>query len=130
MALNETAAGPRNRVPIVSLLLRCLTGLEQIPNTFARTAAGLQQQSSTVGEISGAPKTKMQDTRAMTMTTAIARHAKLALALALALLVTADSVRSDRCSPRPTLIFSGVTYGCEHLPRSEEGQGVLHWVRI
>ena len=66
----------------------------------------------------------------MTMTTAIARHAKLALALALALLATADSVRSDRCTPRPTLIFSGVTYGCEHLPRSEEGQGVLHWVRI
>lgn len=66
----------------------------------------------------------------MTMPTAIARHAKLALALALALLATADSVRSDRCPPRPTLIFSGVTYGCEYLARSQEGRGVLHWVRI
>lgn len=58
------------------------------------------------------------------------RYAKPALALALALLAAADSVHAERCTPQPRAIFSGITYGCEHLNRTEEGQGFLHWVRI
>lgn len=61
---------------------------------------------------------------------AVVRYAKLALAFLLALLATSDSVRSERCAPEPRAIFQGVTYGCERLERTEQGQGLLHWVRI
>lgn len=30
----------------------------------------------------------------------------------------------------PTLIFQGVTYGCERLEADQEGSGLLHWVRV
>jgi len=30
----------------------------------------------------------------------------------------------------PTVIFEGITYGCEQLAASEEGSGLLHWLRI
>ena len=36
----------------------------------------------------------------------------------------------ERCAPQPRAIFSGVTYGCERLERTEHGHGVLHWVRV
>lgn len=64
------------------------------------------------------------------MVMTFAKSLLLKLALALALLATPHSVRSDRCASQPRLIFSGVTYGCERLERSDEGQGVLHWVRV
>ena len=40
-----------------------------------------------------------------------------------------QSIRSGAC-PQPRSIFSGITYGCELLERSEEGHGILHWVRV
>jgi hypothetical protein len=58
------------------------------------------------------------------------RYAKVALAIALALFASADSVYSRRCAPEPRTVFSGITYGCELLERSEEGHGILHWVRV
>ena len=30
----------------------------------------------------------------------------------------------------PTLIFQGVTYGCERLESDEQGSGLVHWVRV
>ena len=34
-------------------------------------------------------------------------------------------------SPRqPAEIFAGVTYGCERLPVTQEGGGLVHWVRV
>jgi phosphodiester glycosidase len=72
----------------------------------------------------------MQDFAAFPITLSKHRHAKLALALALALLVGADSIYSARCLPQPTAIFSGITYGCALLERTEEGNGILHWVRV
>ena len=34
-------------------------------------------------------------------------------------------------SPRqPADIFAGVTYGCERLPVTQEGGGLVHWVRV
>jgi len=61
---------------------------------------------------------------------ALLRYGRLALAFLLALLATSDSVRSERCAPEPRAIFQGVTYGCERLERTEQGHGLLHWVRI
>ena len=72
----------------------------------------------------------MQDFGASAITPPKHRHAGLVLAFALALFVGADSVNSARCTPQPKPIFSGITYGCEVLERSEEGQGFLHWLRV
>jgi phosphodiester glycosidase len=30
----------------------------------------------------------------------------------------------------PTLIFQGVTYGCERLTADEQGSGLVHWIRV
>jgi len=57
-------------------------------------------------------------------------YAKLGLAVALMALTGADSADWERCAPQPREIFSGVTYGCEHLDRAEQGYGILHWVRV
>jgi hypothetical protein len=57
-------------------------------------------------------------------------YAKIALAVALALFVGADSFYSERCTPGPRAVFLGITYGCELLEHSEEGHGILHWVRV
>ena len=32
--------------------------------------------------------------------------------------------------PAPTELFEGITYGCKRLKPSEEGRGVVHWVRV
>ena len=32
--------------------------------------------------------------------------------------------------PAATEIFEGITYGCKRLEPSEEGRGVVHWVRV
>lgn len=57
-------------------------------------------------------------------------YARIALAIALALFVGADSFYSGRCTPGPRAVFLGITYGCELLEHSEEGHGILHWVRV
>jgi len=37
----------------------------------------------------------------------------------------------DRREPQaPTEIFGGITYGCERVETTEEGSGLVHWVRI
>jgi hypothetical protein len=56
--------------------------------------------------------------------------AKLGLAVALMAFTGADSANWERCAAQPREIFSGVTYGCERLERTEDGHGVLHWVRV
>jgi hypothetical protein len=58
------------------------------------------------------------------------RGARLGLAVALMVFTGADSAYWERCAPQPREIFSGVTYGCELLERTEQGYGVLHWVRV
>jgi Phosphodiester glycosidase len=56
--------------------------------------------------------------------------AKLGLAVALMAFTGADSANWEPCAAQPREIFSGVTYGCERLERTEHGHGVLHWVRV
>jgi hypothetical protein len=58
------------------------------------------------------------------------RCAKLGLAVALMAFTGADSADWERCAPQPREIFAGVTYGCELLERTEQGYGILHWVRV
>jgi len=72
----------------------------------------------------------MQDFGATVITPSKQKHryTKLALACALALFASADSAYWERCAPRA--IFLGITYGCELLERTEEGHGILHWVRV
>jgi hypothetical protein len=72
----------------------------------------------------------MQESGAAVITPSKYRNAKLALAFALALFASADCAYWERCTPHPRAIFSGITYGCELLERSEQGRGVLHWVRV
>ena len=72
----------------------------------------------------------MQDFGAAVITPSKHRYAKLALAFALALSASADSAYWERCTPQPRAIFSGITYGCELLERTEQGHGILHWVRV
>src|SRR5262245_35124662 len=37
----------------------------------------------------------------------------------------------DRRAPMPpTSIFAGITYGCDRLEPSEQGSGLVHWVRV
>jgi hypothetical protein len=64
--------------------------------------------------------------------TAFSKHRAVRLGLAVALMAftAADSAYWERCPPQPKKIFSGVTYGCERLERTEQGHGVLHWVRV
>jgi hypothetical protein len=70
--------------------------------------------------------------KSRTAVTAFSKHRSVRLALAVALMAftAADSADWERCPPQPTKIFSGVTYGCERLERTEQGHGVLHWVRV
>ena len=72
----------------------------------------------------------MQEFCAAVITPSKYRNAKLALAFALALFASADCASWERCTPQPREIFSGVTYGCELLERTEQGHGALHWVRV
>jgi hypothetical protein len=67
-----------------------------------------------------------------TAVTAFSKHRAVRLGLAVALMAftAADSAGWERCPPQPKNIFSGVAYGCERLERSEQGHGVLHWVRV
>ncbi len=66
----------------------------------------------------------------MVITRSKNHYAKIALAVTLALFVGADSFYSERCTTEPKAIFSGITYGCELLERTDEGHGILHWARV
>ena len=57
----------------------------------------------------------------MVITRSKNHYAKIALAVTLALFVGADSFYSERCTTEPKAIFSGITYGCELLERTDEG---------
>src|SRR3954462_12839447 len=72
----------------------------------------------------------MLESGAVLITPSTYRYARLALAFALALFANADCAYWERCTPQPREIFSGVTYGCELLERSEQGHGIVHWVRV
>ena len=67
-----------------------------------------------------------------TTVTARSKYRWLGLGLAVALMTFtgADSAFWERCAPQPREIFSGIMYGCERLERTEEGYGVLHWMRV
>lgn len=58
------------------------------------------------------------------------RWARFGLVVTLMAFTGADSAYWERCAPHPRDIFSGVSYGCEVLERTEQGQGILHWVRV
>jgi hypothetical protein len=66
----------------------------------------------------------------MTDLTLKASLAELALPLVLMTFTGADTAYWERCASQPREIFSGVTYGCERLGRTEQGHGMLHWVRV
>jgi hypothetical protein len=54
-----------------------------------------------------------------------------AVAAATLALVGGETDCRAQATPRPnTAIFQGVVYGCERLAPSEEGRGVIHWVRV
>jgi hypothetical protein len=66
----------------------------------------------------------------MVITSSKRRYTKIVLSVALALFAGADSLHSKRCPPEPRSVFVGVTYGCKLLENSEEGHGIVHWVRV
>jgi hypothetical protein len=52
-------------------------------------------------------------------------------AVVLGTLIGGGFIWEDRRGPQaPTEIFRGITYGCERLEATEEGSGLVHWVRI
>ena len=63
----------------------------------------------------------MQEFGAAVITPSKYRNAKLALAFALALFAECGLRHWERCTPQPRAIFSGITYGCELLERTEQG---------
>ena len=73
---------------------------------------------------------RTQNDVAAVMAWSMHRYAKYALAFALPLLASADSTYQERCRTQPRPIFSGISYGCKLLERTEEGHGILHWVRV
>jgi len=72
----------------------------------------------------------MQVIGAAVITPSRYRHAKLALAFVLAFFGSVDCAYWKRCTPQPRAIFSGISYGCENLEPTEQGHGILHWVRV
>ena len=45
-------------------------------------------------------------------------------------LVGGDAAGWDRCVEQAREIFQGVVYGCQKLTMTDEGGGVIHWVRV
>src|SRR5215469_11558807 len=72
----------------------------------------------------------LSKSRTQVMASSKHRSVRLGLAVALMAFTGADCAYRERCTPQPIKIFSGVTYGCERLERTEEGHGVLHWVLV
>src|SRR5262249_25289090 len=55
----------------------------------------------------------------------------LVIVAILAAALASDSWREDRRGPQAaTKIFDGITYSRERLEATEEGSGLLHWVRV
>src|ERR1043166_2298120 len=52
------------------------------------------------------------------------------LALGLPALIAGAFLWDRRGPQAATEIFQGVVYGCERLAPTEEGSGLLHWVRV
>jgi hypothetical protein len=56
---------------------------------------------------------------------------ELAIVAVLATLASGDTVWWDHRGLQPaTQIFEAITYGCERLEKTQEGGGLLHWVRV
>src|SRR4051812_14762678 len=55
-----------------------------------------------------------------------------ALLALIAVALGAVLTRSSTCAGRhaETEIFTGITYGCEQLTSTAEGEGIFHWVRV
>ena len=54
----------------------------------------------------------------------------LAIVVAVLILVAGFAYWGRRSPHAPTEIFAGITYGCKGLDVTQEGSGLLHWVRI
>src|SRR5262245_39659731 len=57
------------------------------------------------------------------------RQLAIASGILLAALAGFLSAGAPACGLRSE-IFEGITYGCEKLELTEEGSGLLHWVRV
>src|SRR5947209_6258333 len=57
------------------------------------------------------------------------RRLLIAIILAAALLAVLSWWRRRGPAP-PTLIFTGITYGCDRVESSDQGSGLVHWVRV
>jgi hypothetical protein len=67
----------------------------------------------------------------MTIRTLLGRRPLAFSLLVLLALVIGSILWSQRRGPQPpTEIFAGIVYGCEQLERTEEGSGLLYWVRV
>jgi hypothetical protein len=58
------------------------------------------------------------------------RACRFAALVILSALLYGDSWEQGQCPRQPAEIFAGVTYGCERLPVTQEGGGLVHWVRV
>jgi hypothetical protein len=59
------------------------------------------------------------------------RLAALLLVVLIAIVIASATWWHQRRGPQaPTEIFEGITYGAEQLEATEEGGGLLHWVRV
>jgi Phosphodiester glycosidase len=55
----------------------------------------------------------------------------VAVTVVMGALIVGGSVWWGRRGPQgPTEIFGGITYGCKRLDATEEGSGLLHWLRV
>ena len=60
----------------------------------------------------------------------LGRVCRFAALVILSALLHGDSWEQGQCPRQPAEIFAGVTYGCERLPVTQEGGGLIHWVRV
>ena len=61
----------------------------------------------------------------------LGRRLSILSLLVLLALVIGSVLWWQRRGPQPaTEIFAGIVYGCERLVATEEGSGLLHWVRV
>src|SRR5713101_2583240 len=92
------------------------------------------QQALSFPMTQSGPKSGVQDEPGPRTGGAINRKkwlSRLVVVVFLAALIGGGSVWCHRRGPQPpTEIFTGITYGCERLEATEEGSGLLHWVRI
>ena len=58
------------------------------------------------------------------------RVCRFAALVILSALLHGDFWEQGQGPHQPAEIFAGVTYGCERLPVTQEGGGLVHWVRV